>query len=31
MHLSAPHSNSINDGIDKEHYSLHYSTIDDAT
>ena len=31
MHLSAPHSNSNNDGIDKEHYSPHYSTIDNAT
>ena len=31
MHLSAPHLNSINDGIDKESYSLHYSTIDNAT
>ena len=31
MHLSAPHLNSINDGIDKEPYSLRYSTIDDAT
>ena len=31
MHLSAPGMHSINDGIDKEPYSLHYSTIDDAT
>ena len=31
MHLSAPHLHSINDGIDKEDFSLRYSTIDDAT
>lgn len=31
MHLSAPHLNTINDGIDKQPYSLHYSTIDNAT
>ena len=31
MHLSAPHLNSINDCIDKEPYSLNYSTIEDAT
>lgn len=30
MHLSAPTDNSINDGINKEDFSLHYSTIDDA-
>ena len=31
MHLSAPNMLSINDGINKEDYSLHYSSIDDAT
>lgn len=31
MHLSAPRLHSINDGLDKEPYLLHYSTIDDAT
>lgn len=31
MHLSAPMSASINDGISKEQYSLHYSTLDEAT
>ena len=30
MHLSAPADNSINDGIDKEDFTLRYSTIDDA-
>ena len=30
MHLSAPTDHSINDGIDKEDFTLHYSTIDDA-
>ena len=30
MHLSAPADHSINDGIDKEDFTLHYSTIDDA-
>ena len=30
MHLSAPSPTSINDGISKEQFSLHYSTIDDA-
>ena len=30
MHLSAPRDHSINDGILKEDFSLHYSTIDDA-
>ena len=30
MHLSSPRLRSINDGIDKEDYSLSYSTIDDA-
>ena len=29
-HLSAPVARSINDGIDKEDYSLHYVTVDDA-
>ena len=31
MHLSAPTSTSINDYINKEDYSLRYSTIDEAT
>ena len=31
MHLSVPHLNNIDDGIDKESYSLHYSVIDNAT
>ena len=31
MHLSAPYMLSINDGINKEDYTLHYSSIDDAT
>lgn len=31
MHLSAPPSSSINDGIDKEQFSLRYSSLDDAT
>ena len=30
MHLSAPQDNSINDGIHKEDFTLHYSSIDDA-
>ena len=30
MHLSAPREISINDGIDKEDYTLRYSTIDNA-
>lgn len=30
MHLSAPVDSSINDGIDKEDFTLRYSTIDDA-
>ena len=30
MHLSAPLGSSVNDGIDPEHYSLGYSTLDDA-
>ena len=30
MHLSAPLGNSINDGIEKDEYSLQYSSIDDA-
>ena len=30
MHLSAPAETSINDGINKEEFTLHYSTIDDA-
>ena len=30
MHLSAPHGQSINDGINKEEYTLNYSRIDDA-
>ena len=31
MHLSVPYLNNIDDGIDKESYSLRYSVIDDAT
>eukprot|EP00731_Ephydatia_muelleri_P002244 Em0001g2244a len=30
LHLSAPYSVSVNDGISKEEFSLHYSTIDDT-
>ena len=30
MHLSAPVETSINNGINKEEFTLHYSTIDDA-
>ena len=30
MHLSAPPDSSINDGIHKEEFTFHYSTIDDA-
>ena len=30
MHLSAPLSSSINDGISKEEFTLRYSTVDDA-
>ena len=30
MHLSAPPDRSINDGIDKQEFTLRYSTIDDA-
>ena len=30
MHLSAPAEISINDGINKDEFTLHYSTIDDA-
>ena len=30
MHLSAPLGSSVNKGIDPEHYSLAYSTLDDA-
>ena len=30
MHLSAPLSSSINDGISKEDFTLRYSTVDDA-
>jgi hypothetical protein len=30
MHLSAPAETSINDGINKEVFTLHYSTIDGA-
>ena len=30
MHLSAPPDSSINDGIDKEEFTLRYATIDDA-
>ena len=30
MHLSAPAESSINDGIDKDDFTLLYSTIDDA-
>ena len=30
LHLSAPHGTSVNDGILKEEFSLHYSSVDDA-
>ena len=30
MHLSAPYLENINDGICKEAYTLHYSTVDDV-
>ena len=30
LHLSAPHGSSVNDGILKEKFSLHYSSVDDA-
>ena len=30
MHLSAPAGSSINDGINKDNYILHYSTTDNA-
>lgn len=30
MHLSVPAGSSINVGINKEEFTLHYSTIDDA-
>ena len=30
MHLSAPPDSSINDGIDKEEFTLRYATFDDA-
>ena len=30
-HLSAPAGQSINDGIPKDEFSLHYSSVDDAT
>ena len=30
LHLSAPYGISVNDGISKEEFSLHYSTVDDA-
>jgi hypothetical protein len=30
-HLSAPAGQSINDGISKDDFSLHYSSVDDAT
>ena len=30
MHLSAPEGHSVNDGIDKDNFSLHYVTVDDA-
>ena len=30
LHLSAPHGSSVNDGISKEDYSLHYASVDDA-
>ena len=30
MHLLAPPDSSINDGIDKEEFTLRYATIDDA-
>ena len=30
LHLSAPYGASVNDGISKEEFSLHYSSMDDA-
>ena len=30
LHLSAPHGSSVNDGILKEEFSLHHSSVDDA-
>ena len=30
LHLSAPHESSVNDGILKEVFSLHYTSVDDA-
>ena len=30
LHLSAPYGASVNDGISREEFSLHYSTVDDA-
>ena len=30
LHLSAPYGASVNDGISKEEFSLHYSSVDDA-
>ena len=30
MHLSAPNGLSVNDGINKDEFSLHYVTVDDA-
>ena len=30
MQLSAPEGHSVNDGIDKDNFSLHYVTVDDA-
>ena len=30
LHLSAPYGVSVNDGISKEEFSLHYSSVDDA-
>ena len=30
MHLTAPAESHINDGIDKDDFTFHYSTIDDV-
>ena len=30
LHLSAPYGASVNDGISREEFSFHYSTVDDA-
>lgn len=30
LHLSAPYGESVNDGIDKEQFPVHYATVDDT-